>query len=165
MFSKINLKAAAMVSALALTFVGCANKESYQVSEIDPLEQAAVLAAERSDSDKKSIDGETFQFGFDKYQLSEADKKMVEERVAELKENPSLKLRISGHTDAIGSREYNVALGERRAIAIKNLIVEEGISSDRLTVVSYGKEQPISLGDTEYDMAQNRRAVIDYDKS
>ena len=81
-----------------------------------------------------------------------------------LLEHPNLKLRISGHTDERGSREYNIALGERRGNAVARYLESKGVSASKLYVVSYGKEQPVDLGSNEQAWAQNRRAALEYEE-
>jgi len=102
-------------------------------------------------------------FGFDKYDLATEDEKVILAHAKKLLENPSLRVRISGHTDDIGSREYNVALGQRRADSVARLLEAHGVSPNRVAAVSYGKEQPISLGNDDNARALNRRAEIDYE--
>lgn len=80
-------------------------------------------------------------------------------QAAWLKQYPNVKLIVEGHADERGTREYNIALGERRATATKNYLVGLGVSSSRLSTVSYGKERPAVLGSTEEAWAQNRRGV------
>jgi peptidoglycan-associated lipoprotein len=72
-------------------------------------------------------------------------------------------MRIDGHTDERGSREYNIGLGERRANAVRNVMVLKGVSEDRIVTVSYGKEKPIALGHAEESWQQNRRAEFAYE--
>jgi peptidoglycan-associated lipoprotein len=72
---------------------------------------------------------------------------------------PNKRATIEGHCDERGTREYNLALGERRANAAKNYLVSLGVSADRLTTISYGKERPVALGSDEASWAKNRRAV------
>src|SRR5690606_23082065 len=76
-----------------------------------------------------------------------------------LRQYPTIRATIEGHCDERGTREYNIALGERRANAARNYLVSLGISADRLTTVSYGKERPVAVGSNENAWAQNRRAV------
>ena len=76
-----------------------------------------------------------------------------------LQRYPAKKATIEGHCDERGTREYNLALGERRATAAKNYLVSLGVDASRLTTVSYGKERPIDPASTEAAWAQNRRAV------
>jgi peptidoglycan-associated lipoprotein len=79
-----------------------------------------------------------------------------------LTQNPSARLQISGHTDERGTREYNLALGERRANAVARYLVSMGVNAGQLSVVSYGKEKPAADGSFESAWAQNRRVELDY---
>lgn len=76
-----------------------------------------------------------------------------------LKANPSVKIVVEGHCDERGTREYNLALGERRANAAKRFLVSAGVQAGRITTISYGKERPAVAGSDESSWAQNRRAV------
>ena len=78
-------------------------------------------------------------------------------------QSDSLRMRIDGHTDERGSREYNIGLGERRANAVRNVMVLKGVSEDRLVTVSYGKEKPVALGHAEESWQQNRRDELAYE--
>ena len=73
---------------------------------------------------------------------------------------PDRQFAIEGHTDERGSRDYNVALGLRRALAVRDALVALGVPENRLTIASYGKERPAVLGDNEKAWSQNRRAVV-----
>ena len=77
-----------------------------------------------------------------------------------MKDNESIKITIAGHTDERGTREYNLALGQRRAEAVKDYFLLNGISSSRVSVKSYGEEQPVAYGSNEESYAKNRRAEI-----
>jgi peptidoglycan-associated lipoprotein len=77
-----------------------------------------------------------------------------------LRQNPGITAAIEGHADERGTREYNLALGERRAVAARNHLVSLGIPAQRVTTVSYGKERPAVVGSNEAAWAQNRRAVL-----
>ncbi len=79
-----------------------------------------------------------------------------------LTQNPSARLQLSGHTDERGTREYNLALGERRANAVARYLVSMGVNAGQLSVVSYGKEKPAADGSDESAWAQNRRVELDY---
>jgi peptidoglycan-associated lipoprotein len=81
-----------------------------------------------------------------------------------LTEHPSLTMRLEGHTDERGTREYNVALGERRALAVNSLIELQGVAADQLETVSYGEELPIAFGHDEDSWAKNRRVEIVYER-
>jgi len=77
-----------------------------------------------------------------------------------MKSNLSLKIRIEGHCDERGTREYNLALGEKRANAVAEILALNGISSNRIFTVSYGEERPVSEGSNESAWSKNRRAVL-----
>jgi peptidoglycan-associated lipoprotein len=77
-----------------------------------------------------------------------------------LRQNAGVSATIEGHADERGTREYNLALGERRAAAARNFLISQGIEARRLATVSYGKERPVVLGSNEQAWAQNRRAVL-----
>lgn len=79
-----------------------------------------------------------------------------------LSSNPNQRLQISGHTDERGTREYNLALGERRANAVARYLVSAGVNPGQLSVVSYGKEKPVADGSDEESWAKNRRVELDY---
>jgi peptidoglycan-associated lipoprotein len=76
-----------------------------------------------------------------------------------LKSNESVNVAVEGHADERGTREYNIALGERRATAAKNYLVSQGVAANRISVISYGKERPAVTGNDEGAWSQNRRAV------
>ncbi|MBY0430943.1 MAG: peptidoglycan-associated lipoprotein Pal, partial [Rhodospirillales bacterium] len=98
-------------------------------------------------------------FGYDKYDLSSEARSVLEKQAAWLKANPSVGIVVEGHCDERGTREYNLALGERRANSTKNYLVNQGVQSSRVKTISYGKERPVALGANEAAFAQNRRGV------
>ena len=107
--------------------------------------------------------GNTVYFSFNSDDLSE-EARMVLERQAEfmnnyLKKKPTALFTIEGHCDKRGTIEYNLALGERRADSVKKFLVSEGVPSNKINVVSFGKDKPAVVGDTEEDFKLNRRAV------
>jgi peptidoglycan-associated lipoprotein len=97
-------------------------------------------------------------FAFDKAEIRPADAKVLDASAAYLKANPNQLVLIEGHCDERGTAEYNLALGDRRALAAKNYLISLGISADRLRTVSYGKEFPFETGHDEKAFQQNRRA-------
>lgn len=103
--------------------------------------------------------GDRVFFGFDKTDLSAEARATLDRQVVWLKKYATVKVTLEGHADERGTREYNLALGERRAVAAKNYLVAAGVSADRVKTVSYGKERPAVLGSNEAAWAQNRRAV------
>ncbi|MDE1900036.1 MAG: peptidoglycan-associated lipoprotein Pal [Alphaproteobacteria bacterium] len=103
--------------------------------------------------------GDRVFFAFNKSDLSTEAQATLDRQAAWLKKYPAIKVTIEGHTDERGTREYNLALGERRATAAKNYLVAAGIPASRISTISYGKERPAVVGDNEAAWAQNRRAV------
>ncbi|MCF8468204.1 MAG: peptidoglycan-associated lipoprotein Pal [Sneathiella sp.] len=103
--------------------------------------------------------GDRVFFGFDKYDLSDEAQATLQRQAAWLNANPAVTLVIEGNCDERGTREYNLALGDRRATAVKNYLVTLGVSAGRLSTISYGKERPVALGHNEAAWAQNRRSV------
>ncbi|HCH51490.1 MAG TPA: peptidoglycan-associated lipoprotein Pal, partial [Proteus sp.] len=98
-------------------------------------------------------------FGFDKYDISSDYANLLDAHAAFLRSNPSVLITVEGHADERGTPEYNIALGERRANAVKMYLQGKGVSADQLKIVSYGKEKPAVLGHDEAAYAKNRRAV------
>jgi peptidoglycan-associated lipoprotein len=110
-------------------------------------------------SDSGSIEGlQSVRFDYDKSTIAPEEKAKLQGNVAWMKKNPSSKMLIEGHCDQRGSTEYNLSLGERRANAVKQMMVNMGISSSRITTVSFGKEKLLSDSDSEAEMSKNRRA-------
>ncbi len=103
--------------------------------------------------------GDRVFFGYDKYSLKADARKTLERQAAWLKGNPSVTFAIEGHADERGTREYNLALGERRANSVKDYLVTLGINPARMKTISYGKERPVAIGSTNAAWAQNRRGV------
>ena len=98
-------------------------------------------------------------FDTDKFDIDAEDQAALREQAAYLQQYPNVRATVEGHCDERGTREYNIALGERRANAAKNYLVSLGVGADRVTTVSYGKERPVALGSNEQAWARNRRAV------
>lgn len=105
----------------------------------------------------------TYYFGFDQYSLTDEDKAMLKVHANNLVKHPKKMVRVEGHTDERGSREYNIGLGERRAHAVTNFLKAEGVSHKQVKAVSYGAEKPKASGHDESAYAENRRAVLVYE--
>lgn len=103
--------------------------------------------------------GDRVFFGFDSAVLSSDGERTLERQAAWLQANPAVSVMIEGHCDERGTREYNLALGERRAAAAKRYLVGLGVPTSRVNTVSYGKERPAVIGDSEAAWSQNRRSV------
>lgn len=98
-------------------------------------------------------------FGYDSYELDEAARTILGKQAEWLARYPVVKVTVSGHADERGTREYNLALGDRRATAAKNFLAAQGVDTARMSTISYGKERPAVDGSDETAWAQNRRAV------
>jgi len=101
-----------------------------------------------------------FYFEFDRSDLSAEARSALVHHANYLKDNPSARYRLEGHADERGTREYNLALGERRAQAIERYLQVQGVSSNQLETISYGEENPVDRGTTEAAYARNRRVEI-----
>jgi len=123
---------------------------------------------EQSLERKKSpgIEGEYFEsklikdiyFDFDRFDIRQGDAEILKGNAALLVKFPNVKIQIEGHCDERGTVEYNLALGERRANSTKNYLISLGISGNRITIISFGKERPFDPGHNEEAWAKNRRA-------
>ena len=107
--------------------------------------------------------GDRVLFGYDSSELDDDDRSVLDNQAKFLNQNPSLKVTIEGHCDERGTREYNLALGEKRASAVKDYLISVGINSERISVVSYGKERPQVLGSNKAAWSMNRRSVTTID--
>lgn len=103
--------------------------------------------------------GDRVFFDLDKYDIRDDARAALEKQGAWLGKYPAVTVSIEGHCDERGTREYNLALGERRANAVKDYLVALGVNPNRIKTISYGKEQPVALGHDEGAWAQNRRGV------
>lgn len=103
--------------------------------------------------------GDRVFFDFDKYSLKAKARQTLERQATFLKNNAGVKVVLQGHADERGTREYNLALGERRANSAKDYLIALGINPNRITIISYGKERPAVAGSNEAAWSQNRRAV------
>ena len=103
--------------------------------------------------------GDRVFFGFDKFNLKADARKTLEKQAAWMKANPSVTVTVEGHADERGTREYNLALGERRANSVKDYLAALGVNPARMKTISYGKERPVASGSNEAAWGQNRRGV------
>ena len=112
-----------------------------------------------SPADKLAQVGNTVFFGFDSAELSAESKDTLDRQAAFLNVNPTLVVVVEGHADERGTREYNLALGDRRAVSVRDYLLAKGLNAARIRTVSYGKERPVIAGSTEDAWAKNRRAA------
>ena len=103
--------------------------------------------------------GDRVFFDFDKSVITAAAQKTLKRQAAWMRKHTILTVTIEGHADERGTREYNLALGERRATSVKNFLVAIGVDANRIATISYGKERPDALGHSEAAWSQNRRGV------
>ena len=104
--------------------------------------------------------GDRVFFGYDQHDLSAEARGQLEQQAAWMGQNPSVVVTIEGHADERGTREYNLALGERRAQAARNYLIALGVDGSRVDTISFGKERPAVVGANPSSWAQNRRAVM-----
>ena len=115
--------------------------------------------AKETASDKLISVGDRVYFGYDSADLSNEAKQLLDKQSRFLRANSDLSFTIEGHCDERGTREYNLALGEQRATAVRDYLVINGIDPDRIKVISYGKEKPAVVGSNTMAWSKNRRAV------
>lgn len=171
MRTKVKVFGSIVLSLLILGLVGCGAKKSgsqygtdadgevvgvgdtvrFYGSDVSPAEERDLLAKR------------TYYFAYDGFDVSDADTLSIYAHAKRLLNGKRVHVRVEGHTDNRGSREYNVALGERRANAVANILMLKGVPQDQISVVSYGKEKPAIAGNDESSWSQNRRAVIIYE--
>jgi peptidoglycan-associated lipoprotein len=157
-----------MATALIAT-AGCAKKPP-KVLPPSPSEQPATQPGDYGNNEgqtmssiaeqfRREVSSDTIHFGLDEYDIDAASQAILNSQATWLAAHPEVRITIEGHCDERGTREYNLALGDRRANAAKNYLAARGVSPARITTISYGKERPIALGSDEASWAQNRRAV------
>jgi peptidoglycan-associated lipoprotein len=103
----------------------------------------------------------TIYFDYDQSDITADSRSRLDAKLPVLRANPSMTIRVAGHTDERGSDEYNLALGQRRAAAAKRYLVQNGIADSRITIQSFGEEQPATQGSDESAWSQNRRAEFE----
>jgi peptidoglycan-associated lipoprotein len=164
----MNRLAIALATAGALALSACATKPPEQLPP-EPLPTAT--PAPTTPAPSGPIEGsqahfrqvmagqDTIYFDTDKFDIDSQDAAALRSQAQYLMQYPQIRATIEGHCDERGTREYNLALGERRANAAKNYLVSLGVPAARLSTISYGKERPVATGSNESAWAQNRRAV------
>lgn len=161
--------AVALVVAGALAISACSKKAPAQLppdpgpaTSTEPATDPYAGAAQpgsQADFIAKMMGADTIYFNLDESTVDAQDQAALAKQAQWLQQYPAKRATIEGHCDERGTREYNIALGERRANSAKNYLASLGIDPSRITTVSYGKERPIALGSDEQSWAQNRRAV------
>lgn len=140
------------------------NGDSYDEESI----QSGGLGSERSFGGKgnalRAPYNQIYYFSFDDSNVHEEDRASIEVQARYLVSHRNARVRIEGNTDSRGSREYNVALGEHRAMSVADILKLNGAASSQIKVVSYGAEKAVAFGDTEEDYQLNRRVELVYEK-
>jgi peptidoglycan-associated lipoprotein len=161
----------AVMAMLAVAVAGCAPKKP---KELPPAPGGPAASSETQGGGDQTAGGvtpgsvedfraqagsDTIHFGTDLYDIDASAAATLDAQAAWLAKYPSIRVTIEGHCDERGTREYNLALGDRRANAAKNYLAGKGVNPSRMSTISYGKERPAAMGSDESSWAQNRRAV------
>ena len=133
--------------------------DSASTSSTSAASSASSSAAAKAEADKLAEVGNTVYFDFDSSELSDNAQMTLNRQAAFLNVNPTLVIVVEGHADERGTREYNLALADRRATAVRDYLLAKGLNSARVRTVSYGKERPAAEGSTESVWEKNRRAA------
>ena len=120
---------------------------------------SSTTATQMSDAEKLAQVGNSVYFGFDSSELTSKAQAILDRQAAFLNVNPTMVVIIEGHADERGTREYNLALGDRRAVAVRDYLLAKGLNAARVRTVSYGKERPAVSGSNEMSWEFNRRAA------
>jgi peptidoglycan-associated lipoprotein len=168
MSTRASLKTTALVLMASAALAGCAKKPPKDLPP-EPGPAVAtdagngsldrVIPGSQADFVAQMMGADTVYFDTDRYNIDSQDAAALTQQAQWLSRYPNKHATIEGHCDERGTRDYNLALGERRANAAKNYLVSQGVDASRINTVSYGKERPIALGSDEAAYAKNRRAV------
>jgi len=163
--SKISAFASLSALSLALMLGACTTDKPTNAapppaaSESGPPPSPGSTIVPGSAEDLRVNVGDTVHFAYNEYNIEEADRATLQRQATWLQKYPSIRVTVEGDCDERGTREYNLALGARRANAVKEYLVSLGVSAARIDTISYGKEHPICTESTEDCWAQNRRGV------
>ncbi|HXZ02739.1 MAG TPA: peptidoglycan-associated lipoprotein Pal [Stellaceae bacterium] len=158
----MNLRSLTLLAAVLLV-AGCAEETKTTTGGAGTGGAAApsVTSAVQPGSEQDLVQnvGDRVFFDFDKSDIKPEGRTTLQRQADWLKKYPNVTVTVEGHCDDRGTREYNLALGERRATAVKKMLVALGVAANRISTISYGKERPAVVGDNEQAWAQNRRGV------
>ena len=156
--------ATATVLAGAIALAACQSKAPQAVppqpaGSTPPPQAGGPVPGSQADFLAQMQGRDVIYFDTDRYNIDSEDVAALQGQAQWLMRYPNKRASIEGHSDERGTRDYNLALGERRANAAKNYLISLGVDAGRLATVSYGKERPVALGSDEASWAKNRRAV------
>lgn len=162
-----------LIAVPVLTLAACSSKSSTGAGDADTSATTQTVQVERVDPNASAAEQmrlkmealrreNTVYFDFDKSTIRPEFAEVLQAHGEFLRANPSVRVTIEGHTDERGTPEYNIALGERRALSVVQYLQNLGVSAGQLSTVSYGEEKPAVRGTNEAAYAQNRRAVLVY---
>jgi peptidoglycan-associated lipoprotein len=168
----MTVKTATVLTVAAMVaLAGCAKKKPAELPPPPPASTApetdtapqgpvgsSIVPGSRADF-LQQVGTDTVHFGTDKSDVDSEAQGILTAQAKWLVAHANVRVTLEGHCDERGTREYNIALGDRRATSAKNFLVAQGVSADRINTISYGKERPVATGSDESAWAQNRRAV------
>ena len=131
------------------------------INAADAARRAAEADAARRLAEARNVLTQMVYFDLDMSDIRADSKASLDQKIPLLNANPNITIKVTGHTDSRGSDEYNIALGQRRARAVRDYLVRNGIAASRITIDSRGEEQPVAQGDDESAWSQNRRAEFE----
>lgn len=168
-----NLSKMGLIAFFSIALAACSKSPGSMNPSADESGLSAQGLGSLSSQFKGQEEGESFTtrvphnqvylFGYDDSSIKPKYLQSVHAQAAYLKSHPGAKILLAGHTDDRGSREYNIALGERRANSVADLIRMDGVSRDQIRVVSYGKERPVKFDQDAESRRQNRRVELIYE--
>jgi peptidoglycan-associated lipoprotein len=153
----VEQRAAEEAAAVAAQEAAAAAQEAAAAAQEAAAQKAAALAAQQQEDQRKALP-HTIYFDFDQSMIKAEFRKVLDSHAAYLINNLAVSLILEGHADEHGTREYNMALGERRGNAVSRYLVVQGVSSSAIEVISFGEERPVSIG----SWSENRRVQIKY---
>ena len=162
-----------LISLLAAVLVGCASNipdpdatssssDSSDAADTSGYGDSSGMDGESIDSDLDAEMGMIIYFDFDQSDLKPEYADLLARHASKLSNSSRTQVRLEGHADERGSREYNIGLGERRSQAVRRMLLIQGASSNQISTVSFGEERPAAMGGDEASYAQNRRVEIKY---
>ena len=160
-----NKKLRISYSFIGLLIASCSSVQVTEEAVYEDSIQSIEVSSNRAESStptesKAVLANATVYFEFDSFNLSTRSIQALKSITALMQDNPEIEITIAGHADERGTREYNLALGQRRAESVADYLKLKGISRSRLTIKSYGEEMPMVAGSNERSWARNRRAEI-----